>query len=151
LKGVIFLPPRTPTLNPIELAFGFIKHQVRKHCPDEGYSADGLVQAIHEAFRLVTPVMIKNWVKKAGYRFTSPDDSELAANRSERDHVHNGPVPMDIDNAFPEDSQNADDSEEKHEQSKSRRERKQDIERDANDVDREALEQEGGEDCYSKI
>jgi len=151
LKGVIFLPPRTPTLNPIELAFGFIKHQVRKHCPDEGYSAAGLVQAIHEAFRLVTPVMIKNWVKKAGYRFTSPDDSELAASRPERDHAHNGPVPMDIDNAVPEGSQKADDSEEKHEQGKSRREHKQDIERDANDVDREALEQEGGEDCYSKL
>jgi hypothetical protein len=72
MRGVIFLPPRTPTLNPIELVFGFIKHQVRKNCPDEGYSSSGLIQAIHNAFRMVTPTMIKNWVKKAGYRFASP-------------------------------------------------------------------------------
>jgi transposase len=58
MKGVIFLPPRTPILNPIELVFGFLKHQVRKQCPDEGYTPTGLIQAIHHAFRLVTPAMI---------------------------------------------------------------------------------------------
>jgi len=94
MKGVIFLPPRTPTLNPIELTFGFIKHQVRKNCPDEGYSPTGLIQAIHQAFRLVTPAMIKNWVKKAGYRFTSPH--EVAAGHRGLNHDHDGPAPMDI-------------------------------------------------------
>jgi len=69
LAGVIFLPPRTPTLNPIELMFGFIKHHIRKNCPDIGYTAAELVTAIHDAFRLVRPEMIRGWIKKAGYRF----------------------------------------------------------------------------------
>ena len=74
LAGVIFLPPRTPTLNPIELMFGFLKHHVRKHCPDEGYTPAGLLNAIHNAFRLVRPEMIQNWIKKAGYKFTDAQE-----------------------------------------------------------------------------
>lgn len=93
MKGVIFLPPRTPTLNPIELVFGFVKHHVRKTCPDEGYSAAGLMQAIHNAFRMVTPSMIMNWVKKSGYRFHSPLEEERARRPSPLDGV----VPMEMD------------------------------------------------------
>jgi len=106
MKGVIFLP-RTPTLNPIELAFGFVKHQVRKNCPDEGYSPTGLIQAIHQAFRLITPVMIKNWVKKAGYRFISPN--EVAAGHHGLNLDHDGPAPMDIDEPDLEERKNEND------------------------------------------
>jgi transposase len=98
MKGVIFLPPRTPTLNPIELAFGFVKHHVRKQCPDEGYTSVGLLQAIHNAFRLITPQMIKNWVKKAGYRFTSPREENRPPGVSQNAAVDaDGPAHMDID------------------------------------------------------
>ena len=84
LAGVIFLPPRTPTLNPIELMFGFLKHHVRKQCPDEGYTPSGLLQAIHNAFRLVRPEMIQNWIKKAGYKFT---DAQKVRGAQPNDHV----------------------------------------------------------------
>ncbi len=101
LAGVIFLPPRTPTLNPIELMFGFIKHHIRKNCPDTGYTADGLVKAIHDAFRLVRPEMIRGWIKKAGYRFPAdkPEqrnnvDPNVSKNPS---HDDGGVAPMQID------------------------------------------------------
>ncbi len=97
MKGVVFLPPRTPTLNPIELAFGFVKHHVRKQCPDEGYTSVGLLQAIHNAFRLITPQMIKNWVKKAGYRFGSPRQENLAAANHEVADDAEGSARMEID------------------------------------------------------
>jgi len=97
MKGVVFLPPRTPTLNPIELAFGFVKHHVRKQCPDEGYTSVALLQAIHNAFRLITPQMIKNWVKKAGYRFTSPRQQNIPAASHEAAADLDGPVRMEID------------------------------------------------------
>lgn len=98
MKGVIFLPPRTPTLNPIELAFGFVKHHVRKQCPDEGYTPVGLLQAIHSAFRLITPQMIKNRVKKAGYRFTSAkEEGRLADGDQDAAADADQPTCMDID------------------------------------------------------
>ena len=105
LGGVIYLPPRTPTLNPIELLFGFIKHHLRKNCPDNGYSSSGLLEAIHNAFRLVRPEMIRNWVKKAGYRFASAaaanavvneekqaDELDAAVENMNQDHVECGPI-----------------------------------------------------------
>jgi hypothetical protein len=99
MKGVIFLPPRTPTLNPIELVFGFLKHQIRKTCPDEGYSSAGLIQVIHNAFRMVTPTMIRNWVKKAGYRFSPAveKDDDAARQGTDLEAADNGVAPMDID------------------------------------------------------
>ena len=92
MAGVIYLPPRTPTLNPIELLFGFIKHHIRKNCPDEGYMPAGLLQAIHNAFKLVRPEMIRNWVKKAGYRF-----SEAAANLEADNSNLQDTLPEEVD------------------------------------------------------
>jgi len=106
LGGVIFLPPRSPTLNPIELLFGFLKHQIRKNCPDTGYTSGGLIKAIHDAFRLVRPQMIRNWVKKAGYRFTTVKqggDRRVAAEDLDNEQnavevePHFGVVDMEID------------------------------------------------------
>ena len=92
MAGVVYLPPRTPTLNPIELLFGFIKHHIRKNCPDEGYTPAGLLQAIHNAFKLVRPEMIRNWVKKAGYRF-----SEAAANLESDNTNQQDNLPEEVD------------------------------------------------------
>lgn len=100
LAGVIFLPPRTPTLNPIELMFGFIKHHIRKNCPDTGYTSPGLVQAVHDAFRLIRPE-IRNWVKKSGYRFAraaaAADENALDRNVEPEDAIRVVDDPMEID------------------------------------------------------
>ena len=116
MKGVVFLPPRTPTLNPIELAFGFVKHHVRKQCPDEGYTSVGLLQAIHSAFRLVTPQMIKNWVKKAGYRFSSPRQAKKPDASEEGAIDMGGPAPMDVGPDDNDDEKSEEKREEKEQQ-----------------------------------
>ena len=71
LRGVVFLPPRTPSLNPIELLFGYLKRYLRKKCPDDGYTQTTLLQTIQDGFRLVRPDMVANWIKKCGYRLES--------------------------------------------------------------------------------
>ena len=50
-KGLIFTPPRSPDKNPVELIFSKVKHYVRHHAPDDGYTQVSLVEAIHAAFR----------------------------------------------------------------------------------------------------
>ena len=65
--GVVYLPPRSPDLNPVEWLFAYTKRLVRKWAPDEGYSEDGLVDAIHRAFGRVTPDMIEHWITGCGY------------------------------------------------------------------------------------
>jgi transposase len=120
MKGVIFLPPRTPTLNPIELVFGFIKHHVRKQCPDEGYTSVGLLQAIHSAFRLVTPQVIKNWVKKAGYRFSSSKQANQPAPSQESAMHLDGPAPMDIGPDGVHDEKSEEEGERKEEEKEQR-------------------------------
>ena len=66
-RGVVFLPPRSPSFNPAELCFAFLKHWVRKWAPDEGYTQDALEQAIRDAVERVTGVMIRNWIRGCGY------------------------------------------------------------------------------------
>jgi transposase len=80
MAGVIFLPPRSPQLNPIELVFGHIKHYIRSQCPDEGYTQTSLLNAIHAAFRRITPTMVKHWIQKCGYSFTSDSAAGHANN-----------------------------------------------------------------------
>jgi hypothetical protein len=143
MRGVIFLPPRTPTLNPIELVFGFIKHQVRKHCPDEGYKSASLIQAIHNAFRRVTPTMIRNWVKKAGYRFASPAPDVAAAvppALPQIDDEDAGPVPMEID---------GEEEEEEEEKDAAAAERDEDHAQDNESVDNDVPLADKDQDCYS--
>ena len=148
MKGVVFLPPRTPTLNPIELVFGFLKHHVRKNCPDEGYSSTGLIQAIHSAFRMVTPTMIKNWVKKAGYRFSRSAEEEPTGEGVARalPNLDDGPVSMDIDDP--------DEQEEKYAERKSHNERQSpdhvEILQDDADVQEISAVNDNSPDCYSE-
>jgi transposase len=67
LGGVAYLPPRSPDLNPIETAFAYVKRLVRRWAPDEGYTDDGLVDAIDRAFAQVTPDMVDHWIRGCGY------------------------------------------------------------------------------------
>lgn len=68
VRGVIFTPPRSPSFNPVELCFAYLKRWVRKWAPDEGYTQAGLEAAIHRAAALITPAMIDHWIKGCGYR-----------------------------------------------------------------------------------
>jgi len=67
LKGVIFIPPRSPSFNPVELCFAYVKRWIRKWAPDTGYTQGQLEEAIHRAVAKVSPTMINNWITGCGY------------------------------------------------------------------------------------
>jgi transposase len=67
LGGVVYLPPRSPDLNPIEVLFAYVKRIVRHEAPDDGYAEDELLDAIGRAMDRVTPQMIDNWIRGCGY------------------------------------------------------------------------------------
>ena len=66
-RGVVFLPPRSPDLNPAELCFAYLKYWVRRWAPDEGYTQEALEQAIGAAAARVTATMVRNWMRGCGY------------------------------------------------------------------------------------
>ena len=67
LANVAFLPPRSPSLNPVELCFAFLKHWVRKWAPDTGYTQAGLEASIRRAVQRVKSTMILHWIQGCGY------------------------------------------------------------------------------------
>jgi transposase len=62
---LLFLPPYSPDLNPIEEAFSKIKHLVRK---TGARTRDALDGAAGEALRAVTPEDAMGWFAHCGYR-----------------------------------------------------------------------------------
>ena len=63
---VIFLPPYSPDLNPIEFAFSYVKSYLRGH--------DEVLQAISDpssiikaALESITQQHCEGWIKNAGY------------------------------------------------------------------------------------
>ena len=68
LAGCAFLPPRSPSKNPVELCFAYLKRHVRKWAPAEGYTQAALEDAIRRAVAKVTPVMVRRWIRACGYR-----------------------------------------------------------------------------------
>lgn len=62
---LVFLPPYSPDLNPIEEAFSKIKQLVRKA---GARTRDALDEAIGEALRAVTPEDAAGWFAHCGYR-----------------------------------------------------------------------------------
>ena len=63
---LIFLPPYSPDLNPIEEAFSAVKYYLKDH--------DELIQSItdplpviHSGFKSITPQMCKRWISHSGY------------------------------------------------------------------------------------
>jgi hypothetical protein len=67
LRGCVFLPPRSPTFQPVEACFAFVKHWVRQWAPDDGYTQAGLEAAIEAALSRVTSVMVQRWIRGCGY------------------------------------------------------------------------------------
>jgi transposase len=61
---VVYLPPYSPDLNPIEMMWSKIKAQLRK---TKARTKQFLDDAIAEAFDLVSPTDISGWFVKDGY------------------------------------------------------------------------------------
>jgi transposase len=61
---VLYLPPYSPDLNPIEQMWSKIKSYLRMV---KARSVDTLIQAIPQAFRLVSTDDIEGWFSHAGY------------------------------------------------------------------------------------
>ena len=64
---VLFLPPYSPDLNPIEMAFAKLKAHLRAKAIR---TIDGLWQAIGDICRLFTPAECRNYFNAAGYGLT---------------------------------------------------------------------------------
>ncbi len=103
LRGAIFTPPRSPSFNPAELCFAYIKRWIRKWAPDEGYSQEELEAAIHRAIAKVTPTMIENWISGCGYKVqpVSSSGATVPQNQGFR-WAGYGPEPVGVDETEPE-------------------------------------------------
>jgi len=64
-----FLPPYSPDLNPIELAFAKLKAFLRAARPR---TFDQVVELVGVALRLYTPHECRNFIRHCGYRLTTP-------------------------------------------------------------------------------
>lgn len=64
---VLFLPPYSPDLNPIEMAFSKLKAHLRAKAIR---TIDGLWQAIGDICELFTPDECRNYFNAAGYGLT---------------------------------------------------------------------------------
>lgn len=64
---VIYLPPYSPDLNPIEELFSFLKYYLKQH--DEVIQAlnSNPIEVIKSAFNEITRDHCKAWVRHAGY------------------------------------------------------------------------------------
>ena len=65
--GILFLPPYSPDLNPIEMAFAKLKAHLRARAIR---TIDGLWQAIGDICQLFTPEECRNYFNAAGYGLT---------------------------------------------------------------------------------
>ena len=63
---LLFLPPYSPNLNPIEQTFSSVKYYLRDH--DElMQSTDDPTVIIHAAFAAVTKEQCQSWIRNSGY------------------------------------------------------------------------------------
>ena len=67
---VLYLPPYSPDLNPIESGWALQKQYVRKCAPR---STDALLKVARRARFQVTPAHSLNWFRHCGYRIDSGD------------------------------------------------------------------------------
>lgn len=63
--GVVFLPPYSPDLNPIELGWSKVKARLRALKPR---TPETLLDALVEAFATVTAHDIRGWFAHCGYK-----------------------------------------------------------------------------------
>ena len=63
---VIYLPPYSPDLNPIELTFSYIKRYLQEH-KEIIQAANNMSDIITSAFDNITIEQCTNWIHKCGY------------------------------------------------------------------------------------
>jgi len=61
---LLFLPPYSPNLNPIELAYSKLKTLLRKHA---ARNFEAICEALGDICQLYTPAECRNFFKAAGY------------------------------------------------------------------------------------
>jgi transposase len=61
---LVYLPPYSPDLTPIELCWSKIKSCIRKK---SARTLEHLQQVISEAFKQVKPMDLQNWFEHCGY------------------------------------------------------------------------------------
>lgn len=65
---VIFLPPYSPDLNPIEEAFSSVKSYLKAN-EAVLQATDDIEQVIYAAFTHISPDMCKAWIRDSGYLY----------------------------------------------------------------------------------
>ena len=65
---VLFLPPYSPDLNPMEEAFSYIKFFLREH-GDIIDAFDDPTQVLHAAFNSITSEQCNGWITHSGYSY----------------------------------------------------------------------------------
>jgi len=75
MANVVYLPPRSPFLNPAELSFAFTKQDVRHQAPTPGYNAKEFPTVIHGTFAKITTSLIKGWAMGCGYVLAPSEDA----------------------------------------------------------------------------
>lgn len=98
LGGVFYTPPRSPAFNPVESAFAYIKHRVRKKAPDMGYKQEDLERTIRHAIRRIrkSPKTLQNWiVKSCKYRYKPLTEEEAKENAERKQIVQSKPIYAD--------------------------------------------------------
>lgn len=63
-RWLLFLPPYSPDLNPIEMAFSKLKALLRKRA---ARTFDAITQALGDTCNLFDPTQCRNFFKAAGY------------------------------------------------------------------------------------
>lgn len=63
---IVFLPPYSPDLNPIEEAFSKIKHFIRRNAA-LFMSSNGLLYSMHQAMDIITADDAEGYIMHAGY------------------------------------------------------------------------------------
>ena len=64
---LIFLPPYSPDLNPIELAFGYVKGYLKEHQDLLGIICMPHKDIVQAGFASITQSQCKGWITKCGY------------------------------------------------------------------------------------
>lgn len=64
MAGIVYTPPYTPTVNPVELLFSYFKGFMRKKSPT---TVKDLIINLRETTKRITPKIMEGWLHKSGY------------------------------------------------------------------------------------
>jgi transposase len=64
---IIFLPPYSPDLNPIEISYSYAKSYLKERVSKKYYSNTDMVNLIKEAFASMDAIYCQSWFKKCLY------------------------------------------------------------------------------------